>query len=122
MTASSCFFRKDSEDPIFQKMYAKMDNMPDNKPGVQRVIESKGDYAFFMESSSIEYQASRECGVRKVGSNLDEKGYGIAMRKSKSLYSYRNILSVQLISIKPEFIMDYFYQTPHICQRYQQRL
>lgn len=65
-------------------MFDKMDNMLDNGPGVQRVIESKGNYAFFMESSSIDYQAQRKCDVRKVGSNLDEKGYGIAMRKSKA--------------------------------------
>lgn len=60
-----------------------MDNMKENNDGVQRVIESEGDYAFFMESSSIDYQAQRKCDVRKVGANLDEKGYGIAMRKSK---------------------------------------
>jgi hypothetical protein len=39
------------------------------------------DYAYFMESRSIEYITERDCEVAKVGGPLDSKGYGIAMRK-----------------------------------------
>ena len=50
-----------------------------NQEGVNRV---KSSYAFLMESTSIEYKTMRECNLKKIGDALDEKGYGIAMRKS----------------------------------------
>ena len=43
----------------------------------------KENYAFLMESTSIEYLEERECNVKMVGDLLDAKGYGIAMRKSR---------------------------------------
>jgi len=51
-----------------------------NAEGVDRV--GNENYAFLMESSSIEYITERQCSLTQVGSLLDEKGYGIAMRKS----------------------------------------
>lgn len=56
----------------------------DNKKGVK--LAEKGNYAFFMESTSIEYEIQRKCDLRQVGDLLDDKGYGIAMRKSTSTY------------------------------------
>lgn len=52
-----------------------------NAEGVERV--EKENYAFLMESTTIEYITERRCSLTQVGSLLDEKGYGIAMRKSK---------------------------------------
>lgn len=43
------------------------------------------NYAFLMESTSIEYMAERNCDIAQVGGLLDSKGYGIAMKKSKYL-------------------------------------
>lgn len=53
-----------------------------NQEGVENV-KKNNRYAFLMESTSIEYNTMRECNLAKVGQTLDEKGYGIAMRKSK---------------------------------------
>lgn len=53
----------------------------DNKEGVD--LANIGRYAFFMESTSIEYETERQCNLMQVGDRLDEKGYGIAIRKSK---------------------------------------
>jgi ionotropic kainate glutamate receptor 2 len=50
-----------------------------NEQGLNWV--KRGGYAYFMESTSIEYITERECDVAKVGDKLDSKGYGIAMRK-----------------------------------------
>jgi ionotropic kainate glutamate receptor 2 len=50
-----------------------------NEQGLSWV--KKGGYAFFMESTSIEYITERDCEVARVGDLLDSKGYGIAMRK-----------------------------------------
>lgn len=52
-----------------------------NIEGVERVENE--NYAFLMESTTIEYITERRCSLTQVGSLLDEKGYGIAMRKSK---------------------------------------
>jgi ionotropic glutamate receptor len=41
--------------------------------------DSRGKYAFLLESSINEYLNEREpCDTMKVGSNLDSKGYGVA--------------------------------------------
>lgn len=63
----------------------------DNQQGEQIASEDRPrgkNYAFLMESSSIEYIIERNCEVSQVGGLLDEKGYGIAMRKSKSGLSW----------------------------------
>ena len=48
--------------------------------GVKRVQDSKGLYAFLMESSTIEFFIERKCDLTQVGGMLDSKGYGIATR------------------------------------------
>lgn len=65
-------------------MYTYMANNVDlqtnsNDEGLKMAKE--GNYAFLMESSSIEYIIERNCDVTQVGGLLDDKGYGIAMRK-----------------------------------------
>merc|ERR1719445_154556 len=49
-----------------------------NADGVDRVLESPGQYAFLMESNSIQYQIERNCELTQIGGLLDSKGYGIA--------------------------------------------
>lgn len=63
-----------------------MDNEKDvlpekNEDALEKVKHE--DYAFLMESSSIEYIMERECNVTQIGGLLDEKGYGIAMIKGE---------------------------------------
>lgn len=53
-----------------------------NQDGVDKV-KAGTKYAFLMESTSIDYNIVRECNLKKIGDALDEKGYGIAMPKSK---------------------------------------
>lgn len=50
-----------------------------NEKGVERVQHSKHKYAFFMESSSIEYQIKLDCDLTQIGNLLDSKFYGIAL-------------------------------------------
>lgn len=38
-------------------------------------------YAFFMESKSIIYTKERKCNLTKLGDELDDKNYGIGMKK-----------------------------------------
>lgn len=64
-----------------------------NFEGVSKVLKDSGGYAFFMESTVIEYNVERVCGLAQVGGLLDSKGYGIGMRKSMSIcdlnFSYK---------------------------------
>ena len=92
-------FMESQKDSVFMKS---------NHAGVMRVMNSDMDYAFLMESNSIQYQIERMCDLiqvnitlqaggnivysdkvasssisivvvtRKVGQLLDSKGYGIA--------------------------------------------
>ena len=89
--STRAFFR-DSKMPTFSRMYAFMESQKNpktftssNKDGVQRVIDSSGEYAFLMESNSIQYQVERNCDLLQVGKLLDSKGYGIAFTPG-SLY------------------------------------
>lgn len=51
-----------------------------NDEGVEKVENE--NYAFFMESTTIEYVTERHCSLASVGAPLDDKGYAIAMKKS----------------------------------------
>lgn len=51
----------------------------ENRDGVNKA--DLENYAFFMESTSIKYETERHCNLHQVGNLLDDKGYGIAMRK-----------------------------------------
>lgn len=67
-------------------MYAFMSEHPElmtesNEEGVKKVLEGKGDYAFLMESSAIDYEKEQHCELAQIGPLLDNKNYGIAMRK-----------------------------------------
>lgn len=79
---STFLFFRNSSIPEYVQMFEKMSTLKlpvDNDEGVEKV--AKGSYAFFMESSSIEYEMERNCKITQVGNKLDEKGYGIAMKK-----------------------------------------
>lgn len=81
-------FFKESDHPTYRSMYRYMERHPelmpnDNQVGVDMASDVTNDYAFLMESSSIEYVIERNCDVTQIGGLLDDKGYGIAMRKGK---------------------------------------
>lgn len=97
--ATSNFFR-DSEVESYKTIWKYMlkhpdANTADNDEGVRRV--EKENYAFLMESTSIEYIVERHCTLAQVGGLLDDKGYGIAMRKDSK---YRNILSAAVLKLQ----------------------
>lgn len=76
---------------------------PDNDAGLTKVLRE--DYAFLMESSSIEYIVERYCNVTQIGGLLDAKGYGIAMKKRKFL-SFTGISFQGKLKIKKKKILD----------------
>ncbi|OXU29041.1 hypothetical protein TSAR_002081 [Trichomalopsis sarcophagae] len=66
----------------------------DNDEGKKKVLTE--NYAFLMESSSIEYIQERECNLSQIGGLLDQKGYGIAMKKSKFFVVSNNVYEKHL--------------------------
>lgn len=86
---STLEFFKRSNFTTYQRMWNAMESfdpspfVSNNDEGIERVLKSKGDYAFLMESSQIEYFTQQNCNLTKVGGQLDNKGYGIALPVSK---------------------------------------
>lgn len=79
---------QDSNFSTYQRMWSFMESQrpsvfaASNTEGVERVVKSRGNYAFLMESTSIEYVIERNCDLTQIGGMLDSKGYGIAMPPS----------------------------------------
>ncbi|CAH2047181.1 unnamed protein product, partial [Iphiclides podalirius] len=97
-------FFKESDNLLYQKMYQYMDDHPElmtstNDEGLMRVKSEKENYAFLMESTSIEYMVERNCDVSQVGGLLDNKGYGIAMKKNSP---YRQPMSESILQLQEE--------------------
>ena len=73
-----------SNIPTYEKMWNFMTNEPGvfvktTEDGISKVRNSKGKYAFLLESSMNDYYNQRKpCDTMKVGDNLDSKGYGVA--------------------------------------------
>lgn len=77
---------QESRLPAHRAMWERMAADPSvfvktNSEGLDKV--KKEDYAFLMESSSLEYLVAKECDLTPVGAVLGSNGYGIALRKGK---------------------------------------
>lgn len=88
---STVSFFKNSKISVYARMWEFMSSRPyvltnTTAEGIQRVRESKGKYAYLIESTGNEYTNERyPCDTMKVGKNLDAKGYGIATAKGSGL-------------------------------------
>ncbi|XP_012273732.1 glutamate receptor ionotropic, kainate 2 [Orussus abietinus] len=106
--STSSFFR-DSNFSTYQRMWTAMaDAKPSvftatNDEGVDRVIKGKGDYAFLMESTSIEYREEQNCELTRVGHPLDSKGYGIAMPLNSN---YRTMISEAVLKLQEQGVLN----------------
>lgn len=98
--STQAFFRY-SNYSTYKRMWTVMESArpsvftEDNDKGVERVL--KGNYAFLMESTSIEYRVERNCELTKIGANLDSKGYGIALPTGSP---YRTLISNSILKLQ----------------------
>lgn len=88
-------FFKNSKDKMYQRMFQTMETNPvvyvkSNDEGEQLVLRARNGFAFFMESSTIEYKLKRNCELKKVGGELDTKDYGVAMPSNSPFRSQIN--------------------------------
>jgi len=77
---------------VYRQMWKAMSGSSTNvfaptiEDGVAMVRQSKGKYAFLLESTMNDYYNQKKpCNTMKVGENLDSKGYGVATRLGLSL-------------------------------------
>ncbi|XP_044006778.1 glutamate receptor ionotropic, kainate 2 isoform X4 [Aphidius gifuensis] len=102
---STASFFRDSNFSTYQRMWSFMQSAKpnvftkSNMEGVEWVIKRKGSYAFLMESTSIEYVIERNCELTRVGTELDSKGYGIAMPPNSP---YRTAISSAILKLQEE--------------------
>uniref|UniRef100_A0A1B6DA51 Glutamate receptor 1 n=2 Tax=Clastoptera arizonana TaxID=38151 RepID=A0A1B6DA51_9HEMI len=96
-------FFKTSNDSLYKKMWSVMESaqpsvfVDSNEAGVERVRKSKNNYAFFMESTTIEFQMEQYCDLTQIGNLLDSKGYGIAMPPNSP---YRTAISGSVLKLQ----------------------
>ncbi|XP_044259602.1 glutamate receptor ionotropic, kainate 2-like isoform X2 [Tribolium madens] len=98
--ATANFFKNAGNDSVRSKIWHFMathdeEMTESNDEGVDRT--EKQHYAFFMESTTIEYVIERHCSLASIGAPLDDKGYAIAMKKNSS---YRNDLSAAILKLQ----------------------
>ncbi|XP_012273725.1 glutamate receptor ionotropic, kainate 2 isoform X1 [Orussus abietinus] len=102
--STAAFFR-DSNFSTYQRMWSFMESArppvftSSNGEGVDKVIKGKGNYAFLMESTSIEYVIERNCELTQIGGLLDSKGYGIAMPPNSP---FRTAISGAILKLQEE--------------------
>ncbi|GBN59388.1 Glutamate receptor 1 [Araneus ventricosus] len=96
-------FFKRSKINVYARMWEFMNSrkhvfVSSYEEGIRRVRESKGKYAFLMESTKNDYINERQpCDTMKVGRNLDAKGYGVATPLGSNL---RDQLNLAVLSLK----------------------
>ncbi|KAL3210159.1 hypothetical protein MRX96_052252 [Rhipicephalus microplus] len=94
-------FFENSDNPLIKRMWTTMNAVrpsaftKSNKKGVERV--KRGNYAYLMEFSSIEYEVERDCNLTAIGGLLDNKGYGIATPPGSPV---RSVLSSYIIRLQ----------------------
>ena len=75
---STMTFFRDSKIPTYQKMWDYMEHkrpsvfVKNYEEGVKRV--RRGNYAFLMESTMLDYVVQRDCNLTQIGGLLDSKG------------------------------------------------
>merc|ERR1719209_1089311 len=78
-------FFQTTTDPLYQKIYAKMQEDPENMmtnsnaDGVDKVLASRGTYVYIMESASVDYEVARNCRLTQVGKMFWPRSYGLAL-------------------------------------------
>ena len=65
-----------------------------NQAGIDKVLQEQGSYAFFMESTTIEYQTEKDCRLKQIGGELDSKSYGVALPQGKAVVCNEIILRI----------------------------
>ncbi|KAJ1151843.1 hypothetical protein NDU88_004622 [Pleurodeles waltl] len=100
--ATMTFFKK-SKISTYDKMWAFMNSRSQSvlvksiEEGIQRVLTS--DYAFLMESTTIEFVTQRNCNLTQIGGLIDSKGYGVGTPMGSP---YRDKITIAILQLQEE--------------------
>jgi len=100
---------RNSIDPLFQKIWAKMQEDPENvmtnsnDGGVDKVLANRGGYAYIMESVSLDYQVARNCRLTQVDKTFWPRGYGLALAPGSP---YREELNKGILRMQEQGRME----------------
>ncbi|XP_059798013.1 glutamate receptor ionotropic, kainate 2 isoform X6 [Balaenoptera ricei] len=92
-----------SKISTYDKMWAFMSSrrqsvlVKSNEEGIQRVLTS--DYAFLMESTTIEFVTQRNCNLTQIGGLIDSKGYGVGTPMGSP---YRDKITIAILQLQEE--------------------
>ncbi|XP_061176808.1 glutamate receptor ionotropic, kainate 2-like isoform X2 [Saccostrea echinata] len=99
---STMTFFRDSKIDTYRRMWHFMRTNPDMfvKDANEGVAKVKaGNYAYLMESTSIEYEVQQNCDLMQVGGLLDSKGFGVATPMGSPL---RDKLSLAILHLQED--------------------
>ncbi|KYN21138.1 Glutamate receptor, ionotropic kainate 2 [Trachymyrmex cornetzi] len=99
-------FFQNSNYSTYKQIWAAMANFKpsvftlSHEEGINRVLNSKRQYAFLMESAAIEYNTERKCNLIQIGNMVGNRGYSIAMPRNETHKTVRPINVRQLWTLK----------------------
>jgi len=106
---STAAFFQTTTDPLYQKIYAKMQEDPENmmtnsnEDGVDKVLASRGTYVYIMESGSIDYEVARNCRLTQAGKTFFPRSYGLALAPGSP---YRKELNKGILTLQESGQME----------------
>nr|XP_045621985.1 glutamate receptor ionotropic, kainate 2-like [Procambarus clarkii] len=120
---STMAFFRDSKIETYQKMWRYMESrrpsvfVPTIEEGVSRVL--RGNYAFLMESTMLDYTIQRNCNLTQVGGLLNSNSYGIATPIGSP---WRDKISLAILELQEKGIIQMLYSkwwknTGDVCNR-----
>merc|ERR550519_248720 len=121
---STYAFFKDNVNEPYARMANQMMHDPEvftktNSEGIDRVLNSSGNYAFILESPSAQYPAGQNCDLYQVGGLLNSKGYGIAVAPNSPLLNDINIAILRLNEAGVIEQLEYkWFHLNDMCPRY----
>ncbi|RXG67242.1 Glutamate receptor ionotropic, kainate 2, partial [Armadillidium vulgare] len=99
-------FFSTSKMPTYQRMFSFMESQrpsvytKSNEEGVDRVLKGGGQYAFLMESSSIEYITERKCDLTQIGGLLDSKTSPYRNLVNEAVLTLQESGRIQILKLK----------------------
>ncbi|KAI1288036.1 Glutamate receptor ionotropic, kainate 3 [Halotydeus destructor] len=84
---STWAFVSSSKKPLIEKIYTKITaedgQLPSNRVGLEKVKNE--DFAFLMESTTMEYLMARDPCLYQIGGNLVNRNYGFVVKQGSPL-------------------------------------
>ncbi|XP_043972197.1 glutamate receptor ionotropic, kainate 2 isoform X3 [Gambusia affinis] len=100
--ATMIFFKK-TKISTYDKMWEFMSSrrhsvmVKNIEEGIHRVLTS--DYAFLMESTTIEFVTQRNCNLTQIGGLIDSKAYGVGTPMGSP---YRDKITIAILQLQEE--------------------